>query len=205
MTAIKICGLSRTSDIEAANRLHPDYIGFVFADSHRQISEEQAQKLREKLDPTIQTVGVFVNEDIQRIVELCQQSLIDLVQLHGDEDGDYIRQLKDRIPNKIIKAVRVRDRKDVEASHDYDCDYILFDSFRYQTYGGSGTSFDWSLLSNVEKPFFLAGGLHYDNISKAIQQCNPYCVDVSSGVESGGVKDPEKMMEFMTRIKSLRR
>lgn len=198
MTSIKICGLSRLADIHIVNQLSPEYIGFVFARSSREISATRACQLREQLYGPIKAVGVFVNEDIQRIVRLCKSQTIDLVQLHGNEDNDYIDRLKSMIPNKIIKAIQVRDTEDIEMALKFRCEYLLFDSYSPKEYGGSGKVFDWSLIGGIEKPFFLAGGLNADNVEEAIRTCKPYGVDVSSGVEAGGKKDPEKIREFIS-------
>lgn len=205
MTAIKICGLRSLSDIEVANQLGPDYIGFVFAKSRREISDDLAIRLRENTSPAIKTVGVFVNEDIDRIVNLCQSNTIDLVQLHGDEDGDYIKKLRSMIPNRIIKAIRVRNKHDIEKARNFQCDYLLFDTYSPKDYGGSGKTFDWTLIDGISKPFFLAGGLNSCNVEEAITKCKPYGVDVSSGVETDGYKDKEKIREFIMKVRSAKR
>lgn len=205
MTAVKICGLSRVSDIEIVNNLSPDYIGFVFAKSRREVSDDLAIYLRARLSPSIKTVGVFVNEDIYRIVNLCQHHIIDLVQLHGDEDFNYINKLRSMIPNKIIKAIRVRNKQDVDNSLDIPCDYLLFDTYSLQEYGGSGKAFDWSLIDGIIRPYFLAGGLNCSNIEEAMDKCKPFGVDVSSGVETEGFKDPEKIRKFIMKVRSAKR
>lgn len=200
MCKVKICGLSREVDIVAANRCLPDYVGFVFADSRRKITEETALRLRERLDMRIQVVGVFVNQGINLITRLCRQGTIDCVQLHGDEGETYIRDLEDSVSHKIIKAVGVGDTLPVlpEAP-----DYLLFDTASQQR-GGAGIAFDWNCLAGYRgKPYFLAGGLHPDNVAVAVSALHPYCVDVSSGVETGGYKDPVKMEQFVTRVREL--
>jgi phosphoribosylanthranilate isomerase len=203
LTAIKICGLSREEDIDIVNQLLPEYIGFIFTKSRREIREEVAKQLKKRLHPSIKTVGVFVNEDMERIVRICQAQVCDLVQLHGNEDHNYIHQLRNQIPQKIIKAIRVKDKRDIQNSLDMDCDYLLYDSHSHYANGGSGTSFDWSLVEGVRKPFFLAGGIHKDNVLEAIRRCNPYGIDVSSGVETDGYKNPEKIREFIGKIRSV--
>lgn len=200
MTKIKICGITRLEDIYVVNQLGPDYIGFIFARSRRKISESKAEQLKKHLDRSIRTVGVFVNEDIHRIVSLCLSQTIDLIQLHGDENAEYIDRLKSLIPNKIIKAVQVRGRKDIEMALNLSCEYLLFDSYSPDEYGGSGKVFDWDLIEEIDKPFFLAGGLNAENIEEAIRSCNPYGVDVSSGVEIDGKKDPVKIRKFIDSV-----
>lgn len=201
MSRIKICGLSRIEDIAAVNEVLPDYIGFVFAESRRQISYEKARLLKDRLNPAIQAVGVFVNEDIGQIVSLCDNGIIDLVQLHGDETVEYVNLLRSLIPNPVIKAVRVRSTEDIMKAEEFPSDYLLLDAYHEDMYGGSGKTFDWSLIKAVKKPFFLAGGIHSDNILDAQSSCQPYCIDVSSGVETDGWKDPEKIRGIVRGIK----
>lgn len=197
MAMIKICGLTRKVDIEAANEARPDYIGFVFARSRRQVDEEQAKALKACLNPSIKAVGVFVNEEMARIIRLCHSGVIDLIQLHGDEDEDYIQALKSCVTNPVIKAVRVKDAGDIRQALALSCDYLLLDAWHEDQYGGMGRTFDWSLIPEINKPFFLAGGIHSGNILQAIEKCRPYGIDVSSGVETAGLKDPEKIREIV--------
>jgi len=204
MTKVKICGLSRPIDIDMVNTVLPDYIGFVFAKSRRQVTEVMAKELKERLLPQIQAVGVFVNEELEKIMHLCKDGIIDLIQLHGDEDENYIRELRKGVKNPIIKAVRVRNTKDIEEAAKLTCDYLLLDTYKEGLYGGSGEIFDWSVITKIEKPFFLAGGLHTENILQAISQANPYCIDVSSGVETDGIKDRNKIIDIITKVRSVR-
>jgi len=204
MTKIKICGLTRQADIEMVNIAKPDYIGFVFAKSRRQISWQTAARLKALLDPSIKAVGVFVNEELDQIVSLCKEKIIDIVQLHGDESREYIKKLRAAVDNLIIKAVRVKEGFDGEELDFEDCDYLLFDSFREDTYGGSGVSFDWSLIGRLDKPFFLAGGINQENVTEAIKRVAPYCIDVSSGVETDGYKDFAKVMDIVNTVRSVR-
>ena len=204
MTKIKICGLSRPIDIDMVNTVLPDFIGFVFAKSRRQVTEVMAKELKERLLPQIQAVGVFVNEELEKIMHLCKDGIIDLIQLHGDEDENYIRELRKGVKNPIIKAVRVRNTKDIEEAAKLTCDYLLLDTYKEGLYGGSGEIFDWSVITKIEKPFFLAGGLHTENILQAISQANPYCIDVSSGVETDGIKDRNKIIDIITKVRSVR-
>ncbi|NLL00257.1 MAG: phosphoribosylanthranilate isomerase [Clostridiales bacterium] len=201
MTRIKICGLTRAEDIDAVNYYLPDYIGFVFAQSKRQVDDIKARELKLRLDPRISAVGVFVNEDIDRIVRLCITGVIDLVQLHGEEDDAYMRDLKQKIRNPVIKAVRVKNGITIDPGYWGNSDYLLFDTYHKDLYGGSGESFDWSVIGQPERPFFLAGGLNNDNVLQAITQLRPYGVDISSGVEKDGVKDAKKIGELIKNIR----
>jgi len=203
MTKIKICGLSRIEDIDYVNEALPDYIGFVFAKSKRQIDNEQAKLLKGILDPSIQAVGVFVNEPIDNIILLCSNSSIDIVQLHGDEDENYINQLKANIDKPIIKAARIRNKDDIKASENFDTDYLLLDAYKEGEYGGSGDAFDWSIISEIGKPYFLAGGIHSGNVIDAVTKIRPYAIDISSGVESNGRKDRDKILEIITKVRSV--
>jgi len=203
MAKVKICGLSRKQDIDAVNAALPDYIGFVFAKSKRQVDENIAKELKNRLDPRIKAVGVFVNENMERVVKLCSMRVIDLVQLHGDEDDEYIRLLKKHVPNKVIKAIRVKSRENMEKAMALSCDYLLFDSYHEKDYGGTGMSFEWSMIPVMNKPYFLAGGINPGNAAHAIKHHNPYCIDVSSGVETNGFKDPDKIMDIVAMARQL--
>ncbi len=203
MTKIKICGLTREEDIIAVNETMPDYIGFVFAESKRRINREKAMALKKLLNPNIKAVGVFVNAPISEIVNCCADNTIDLIQLHGDESDKYMAQLKSITDKPIIKAVRVSSMEDIVKADQSACDYLLFDTFIKDQYGGSGETFDWSLLPKIEKPFFLAGGLDRTNINEAVRQCSPYCLDVSSGVETNGRKDNKKIAEIVMIVRSI--
>lgn len=184
---IKICGIFRDCDIDFVNEACPDYIGFVFAKSRRQISAEQATVLRRKLDPQITAVGVFVDDDIPQINRMVAEKVIDIVQLHGGENEDYIS----RINAPIIKVVKIGDEIPQNA------DYILFDG----AVAGSGNTFDWSQLPKTDKLFFLAGGINIENIDRA-KKLNPYAIDISSGVETDGVKDKNKISEIVGTVKN---
>ena len=203
MTKVKICGLSRIEDIEYCNELLPDYIGFIlgFPKSKRNVSFEQAKLLKSKLDSSIKSVGVFVNADIDYICSLCDANIIDYVQLHGNEDDDYILRLKSKVDKPIIKAVRVQSKEDILSAETLNCDYLLLDTYVKDAIGGSGIAFDWSIIPNISKPYFLAGGLNANNVSKAIAMCNPYAVDVSSSVEDGVYKSKQKIAEFISAVK----
>lgn len=199
MTKIKICGLTRTEDIEMVNEFLPDYIGFVFAKSRRQVSAEQAKELKNKLRPAIKAVGVFVNEKPENIAEIANQGIIDLIQIHGDEDAAYCAQLRKLTQAPIIKVVRVEREDDFAGIEEFDCDYYLFDTLSSKEYGGTGKAFDHSLLHNkeIKKPFFVAGGLNQDNVAAVIEVIKPFGVDTSGGVETDGIKDANKIKEFI--------
>ena len=227
MVKVKFCGISRTEDIEAMNRLKPDLAGFVFAKSKRQVTKEQAAGLKELLDPEIKTVAVLVNMPVEEAAVLANTGIADLLQLHGDEDATYIAKLKTLTGAKIIKAIRLRsgglpvqgngaEERVYTANAGLlaeaaQADYYLFDTFLPDTYGGTGKTFSLSLLNNllIDKPFFLAGGLDADNVAEIIRQVqkdetlrpNFYGVDVSGGIETDGYKDTVKMEAFMKAIR----
>ena len=197
MTKIKLCGLSRPCDIEAANQLKPDYIGFVFAPkSKRYVSPEQALALKQLLLPDIQAVGVFVNEDPQNVARLLRDQIIDMAQLHGGEDEAYIVRLRQLTDRPIIQAFRVETANDLEKVEQSTADYVLLDSG-----AGTGTVFDWALIQNITRPYFLAGGLDPHNVADAVKIRRPYGVDVSSGIETGGRKDETKMAAFVAAVR----
>ncbi len=200
MTKIKMCGLFREEDITYANEVNPDYIGFVFyKKSHRYVGMETASRLRSKLDDGIQTVGVFVDEDISLIKELVDKKIIDIVQLHGHEDEEYIKELRDTLGEsytKIIKAIVIKSESDIPKPQPL-VDYYLLDSGM-----GSGSSFDWNLIKDLQTPVFLAGGLNTENISEALSLVKPYAVDVSSGIETDKVKDFDKMRLFASLVRN---
>ncbi len=180
MSKIKICGLSRVEDIEAVNRALPDYIGFVFAPSRRRVDADRAAMLKGKLDARIKTVGVFVNEGIDNVGEIYRKGIIDLIQLHGDECGAYIRRLRESCGCPVIKAVGIGGKLPVMPD---GADYLLFDTLSTQR-GGTGKAFDWNVLKEYRgRPYFLTGGLSADNIAGAIRLLRPFCADVSSGAE----------------------
>ncbi len=200
MTKIKICGLSRLEDIAAVNAAQPDYIGFVFATSRRQVDMATARALKQALDPGIKAVGVFVNHPVAEIIALAEQGIIDIIQLHGDEDEAMVRLLQTQTGLPVIRALRISSPADIRATA---ADYRLFDTYDPSQYGGSGAAFNWDLLQGVSGDFFLAGGLNSSNIAAAINQVNPYCVDISSGVEIDGKKDRDKIIEIVEMIRKI--
>lgn len=201
MTKIKICGLTRFRDIDYVNTLLPDYIGFVFAKaSKRYISPDNAAVLKNRLVDKIKSVGVFVNEPAESIINIAKAGTIDIIQLHGNEDSDYIEKLRNQTDLPIIKAYKITSKEDAENAEKSSADYILLDNGN----GGTGECFDWSLCKNIKRDFFLAGGLDPDNVKQAIDKCMPYAVDVSSGVETDGTKDFDKIMRFIKSVRDLK-
>ena len=200
MTKIKICGLRRTEDIIYVNDLKPDYVGFVFAkNSRRYVEEQKARQFRYKLLQDIETVGVFVDEDIEHIEKLIKLGVISMVQLHGSEDEEYIKRLRQNINQPIIKAFNISSKTDIEVAQKSSADYILLDHGK----GGTGEVFDWTLIQDVGRPFFLAGGLSSLNVSEAIESTSPYAVDVSSGVEDGLYKSYDKIQKFINHVRNI--
>lgn len=194
---IKICGLTRPEDIVCVNRLRPDYIGFVFwPGSRRYVSAEQAMRLKAALSPDIKAVGVFVDAPVEEITGLLREGVIDMAQLHGRESEEDVRRIREKTGKPVIRAVKVRCRRDVEAGQDSGADYLLFDSGM-----GGGRTFDWSLLEGVRRPYFLAGGLGADNLEQVLAQIRPYGVDLSSSLETDGYKDPHKIYRVMKMIR----
>lgn len=197
MTKIKLCGLSRKEDIEAANELNPDFVGFVFAkNSRRFVSAEQAAKLKAILAQNIKAVGVFVNENADTVAALLNSGVIDMAQLHGNEDEEYIAVLRKKTIKPMIKAFKITRNEDILTAQRSTADCILLDSG-----AGTGTVFDWSLLENIQRPYFLAGGLNFENVTNAIDILRPFAVDVSSGIETSGRKDKDKMAAFVAAVR----
>ena len=198
MTKIKLCGLTRPEDIAAANALKPEYIGFVFAPkSRRAVSREKAAGLRAQLSPEIQTVGVFVNEAPETVARLLNEDLLDIAQLHGQEDAAYIARLRGLTNKPLIQAFRVTDAASFAKAEKSPADLVLLDSGT----GGTGITFDWTILEKFDRPYFLAGGLGPENAADAVRQLHPYAVDVSSGIETAGKKDPAKMAAFVAAVR----
>ena len=196
MTKMKMCGLRRTEDIEYANIIMPDYIGYVFAKkSRRYVAPETAEKLTKLLFSEIIPVGVFVDEPIENVIALVENGTIRMVQLHGNESEDYAAELKGRgIP--VIRAFKVSSEADIDAARSTCADYVLLDSG-----SGSGETFDWSVISNVGRDYFLAGGLTAENVGEAVKMLHPYAVDASSCLETDGFKDFDKMQAFAKAVR----
>ena len=191
MTKIKFCGLKSLDDIYYANEICPEYVGFVFAPkSKRYVTPAQAEKFRNALSKKICAVGVFVNEKLSTVAELLNAGIIEAAQLHGNEDDVYIKNLR-RLSNKsIIKAFKVH------AAEESLADFILIDAG-----AGDGKVFDWSLIKNLRREYFLAGGLTPENVGDAIKLLKPFAVDVSSGIETDGKKDFSKMKAFADAVR----
>lgn len=197
MTKIKLCGLSRPCDIDAANRLKPEYIGFVFLPkSKRYVNYEKARELKSLLSLEIKAVGVFVDKSPQTVAQLLNAGTIDIAQLHGNEDEDYIKLLRSLTDKPIIKAFRIKSGDDIARAEESTADCVLLDSGM-----GTGKQFDWNLIQSIKRPYFLAGGLDCDNVSEAVRTLRPYAVDVSSGIETDGLKDKEKMAAFVATVR----
>lgn len=203
---VKICGLSRTEDITVVNNpaVRPTYAGFVFAESPRRVSVSDARNLISQMAPQIQAVGVFVNEDVETMAHLAETVPLQVIQLHGDETEDMIKQLRQLTTARIWKAVRVQSEEDVLRWNESAADLLLFDAYKTDAYGGTGHVFDWKLLKKCTKPFILAGGIYSKNVARAIRNVKPYAIDASSGLETDGVKDKEKIFHFMDIIKKVR-
>ena len=197
---LKFCGLTRMQDILAANAARPDYVGFVFADSRRRVTEEQAARLRAQLAPGIQAVGVFVNDEPERIAALVNAGVIDLVQLHGGENRADLDRLRGMTGAQVLYAVRVGAYADIERVKDYPVEFLLLDASIKGVCGGSGHTFDWSLIGAVEKPYFLAGGLNESNLPLALRT-GAYALDLSSGIETDSVKDETKMRRVAALVR----
>ncbi|WP_296825984.1 phosphoribosylanthranilate isomerase [uncultured Megasphaera sp.] len=200
MVKVKFCGLKRPCDIAWANELHPDYVGFVFAGTKRRVSDDLAAALRKALDPAIPAVGVFVDDEFSHMAALVKAGVIQVIQLHGREEEERVQHLRQDLKVPVIKAFSIANEDDVQKALASRADYILLD----QGAGGTGKAFDWSLLRHIDRPYFLAGGLTPQNAAQAAA-LQPYALDVSSGIETDGVKDRDKMTLFMTRLGAYRR
>ncbi len=196
---IKICGLSRRADIEAVNRYLPDYAGFIinFPKSRRNLSPEQVKQLKSQLSPEIPAVGVTVNQPMETVAYLLECGMIDIAQLHGQEDADYVRALQKRTGKPVWKAFRIRTAEDLALAKRSPADLILLDNGY-----GTGETFDWTLVRDIGRPFALAGGLRIENITDAAKM-QPDIMDISSGAETGGFKDPDKIRTLIEMVRSL--
>lgn len=209
MTKVKICGLTRIEDIQCANKIQPDYIGMVFyPKSKRAVTLEQAASLKAALDKSIKAVGVFVNNDIDFIARLAQADIIDVIQLHGDEDEAYIEQLRQQVAPlgvPIIKAIRVQSEESLQNLRQYPVDFFLFDTYKPGLYGGTGERFNLELEQvKIPKPYFIAGGLDAGNVAQVVaENSQAYAVDVSGGVEDAdtGLKSAAKMAAFVAEVR----
>lgn len=218
---VKMCGISKVETIPAVVEAKPDYMGLVFAPSKRQVTVDQAKILVEELhrgyakkygsdtehdkNDTIKTVGVFVNETVDNLVTIANEANLDAVQLHGDEDEAFIQSLKERTNVEVWKAIQIRTAADTEKWIDSSADMLLFDAYHKDERGGTGDVFDWASLDAFERPFMLAGGIDSTNVARAIRTVRPYGIDISSGIETNGVKDDEKITAFTKIVKSIGR
>ena len=216
---VKMCGISKVETIPAVVEAKPDYMGLVFAPSKRQVTVDQAKILVEELhrgyakkygsntehdkNDTIKTVGVFVNETVDNLVIIANEANLDAMQLHGDEDEAFIQSLKERTNVEVWKAVQIRTAADAEKWIDSSADMLLFDAYHKDERGGTGEVFDWSSLDEFERPFMLAGGIDSTNVARAIRTVRPYGIDISSGIETNGVKDDEKIKAFTNIVKHI--
>ena len=209
---IKMCGISKVETIPDIVDAKPDYMGLVFAPSKRQVTVEQAKTLVEELhkqyavwynSETIKTVGVFVNETVENLLKIAEEVKLDVIQLHGDEDESFIQILKEQSNVEVWKAVQVRSAADAEKWIDSSADMLLFDAYHKDERGGTGEVFDWSSLDEFERPFMLAGGIDSTNVARAIRTVRPYGIDISSGIETNGVKDNEKMKAFTNIVRTI--
>ena len=216
---VKMCGISKVETIPAVVEAKPDYMGLVFAPSKRQVTVDQAKTLVEELhkqytkrynngaeqsnNDEIKTVGVFVNETLDNLVSIATEANLDVVQLHGDEDEAFIQSLKERTNVEVWKAVQIRSAADAEAWIDSRADMLLFDAYHKDERGGTGEVFDWSCLDEFERPFMLAGGIDCTNVARAIRTVRPYGIDISSGIETDGVKDDEKIKAFTNIVRTI--
>ena len=225
---VKMCGISKVETIPAIVEANPDYMGLVFAPSKRQVTVEQAKTLVEELykqnvvgnnseaeqtepvtsldtasSETIKTVGVFVNETVENLLKIAEEVKLDVIQLHGDEDESFIQILKEQSNVEVWKAVQVRSAADAEKWIDSSADMLLFDAYHKDERGGTGEVFDWSSLDEFERPFMLAGGIDSTNVARATRTVRPYGLDISSGIETNGVKDNEKMKAFTNIVRTI--
>ena len=222
---VKMCGISKIETIPAVIEANPDYMGLVFAPSKRQVTVDQAKSLVKELHKQygnrysrdevqcsnqtlihqefIKTVGIFVNETLDNLVTIATEVNLDAVQLHGDEDEAFIQSLKERTNVEVWKAVQIRSAADAEAWIDSSADMLLFDAYHKDERGGTGEVFDWSCLDEFERPFMLAGGIDSTNVARAIRTVRPYGIDISSGIETEGVKDDEKIKAFTNIVRTI--
>ena len=201
---VKICGLKTLEDIDYINEALPDFAGFIFAESSRRVSFKKNKKMKSKLNKNIKSIGVFVNEKTEKIINAAEEGIIDLIQLHGNEDNNYIKEIGNKLKLPVIKAFKADSNLKYNIENTI-ADYVLIDSCNKNQFGGTGQLFDWGLIPETDKKIFLAGGLNADNIIRAIKEVNPYCLDINSGVEINGKKDRKKILEVMQIVKGYKK
>ena len=195
---IKICGLMRPQDIDMVNEVCPDIAGFILASGRRRtVTPERMREMTDRLKPEIRSAAVFLDQDIRWIADLAAEGLMDIIQLHGHEGNEEIRYLRSRTKKTIIKAFRIDSAEDIRRAENSEADLVLLDHGA----GGTGQAWDWSLLTGMKRPFILAGGLDPENVQEAVRKMQPFGVDVSSGVETGGCKDREKILRFVRTVR----
>ena len=199
MTKIKICGLRRPEDIAYVNEAKPDFAGFIIdvPKSRRNVPREKVWELTALLSPEILPVGVFVNAPMETILSLVTDGTLKAVQLHGQESQSYLEELKKQVAVPLIRAFSIRSPEDLTEAEKSPADFVLLDNGA----GGTGETFDWSLLSSFDRPFFLAGGLRLENIAEAVSRFHPYALDLSSGVETDGYKYKEKIIAAVAAVR----
>lgn len=200
-TKIKICGLKRIEDVISVNVAEPDYCGFIFnvSGSRRSIGAEQLNILVDMLNPEIVPIGVFVNEKTDVILRIVRESGIRMVQLHGQENGEIIHTIQSKAQVPVIKAVSVRSKEDVRSAVLSPADYLLFDCGE----GGTGQTFDWNLLEDIPRPYFMAGGIGTHNMEEVLRRFSPFALDVNSSVETDGQKDGKKILAAVRMLRTL--
>ncbi|MDO4620403.1 MAG: phosphoribosylanthranilate isomerase [Lachnospiraceae bacterium] len=201
MPEVKICGNKTVDDIQILNRYKPDYAGCILSPGFRRsISEQTAAELRKELMKAIPLVGVFVDDDPERIERLLKEGIIDIAQLHGSEEAAVIRRLKEKTSCEIWKVFRMKGDVDYQKIESCPADLVLLDAGT-----GSGECFDWKKTAQVTRPFILAGGLQAGNVAEAVAQTRPYAVDVSSAVECDGRKNEERIAEFIRKARGAKK
>ena len=201
VTKIKICGLRSEEDIRIVNRCQPDYAGFICCSRFRRyVPPDTLEQLSKLLHPEIRKVGVFVDQPVEQIAQIVRRQLVDIIQLHGCEDERYISGLRQLIPSeiRIMKAYQIHSAEDICQVEASTADDVLLDGGQ-----GSGQTFDWRKIESMNRPFFLAGGLNPENVEEAVRRLHPCAVDVSSGVETDGHKDEEKVRQLISRVREM--
>lgn len=216
MPKVKICGITRIEDVSYVNKYLPEYVGLVFAESRRRVTPEQAKALEQGLDIRIKRVGVFVNEDLDTVINISDHCKLDVIQIHGDESPGYVIELKKRLKDgldktqgatksiEVWKAIRVKDSGSINSMGSFEADAFVLDAYIKEAYGGGGRTFDWSLAKEAARlgKIVLAGGLDRFNAWNAMKLLNPFSLDVSSSVETGGYKDESKIRDFINCVRS---